>query len=56
MIYALIKDNTIKNEIIADETFIDVIKNNWDFIIRIDELNPRPKINDQYINGNFIIL
>ena len=37
MIYALIKDGIVKNVIVAEAAFIDVISNDWDYIVDITD-------------------
>jgi hypothetical protein len=42
MVYALIKDGVVKNTIVADADFIATIQDQWDYCIRIDQLDPQP--------------
>lgn len=53
MIFALIKNGIIMNCIVADQGFIDLISSQWDYCIRIDEIDPRPGINWTYDGENF---
>ncbi len=53
-IFALIKDGSVENIIVADENFVALIAPKWNFIIRIDEISPRPEIGWAYQNGEFI--
>lgn len=47
MYYALIKKNIVDSVIIADDYFIDNIKNQYDYIIKVEE-NDRPSPGDSF--------
>ena len=38
-IYALIKNNKVENTIVAEQNFIDSIQNQYDYCIRIDQID-----------------
>jgi len=53
MIYAIIKNGLVVNTIIADESFAAAIKNEYDFVIRVDQLDPQPGLTWTYVDGIF---
>lgn len=53
MIYALIKNGIVVNVIVADPNFISLIQSKWDYCVRIDNLNPCPRIGDLYDGSQF---
>lgn len=53
MIYALIKNGVVINCIVADETFAAHIRPQYDFVIRVDELDPQPGIGWLYDGDEF---
>lgn len=48
MVFALIENGIVTNTIIADNAFVSSIENNFDHIVQIDELDPRPSISWTY--------
>jgi len=46
--WALIKYNKVYNKIVADDSFIDLIRDKWDYIIDLTDINPEPDINQFY--------
>jgi hypothetical protein len=52
-IFALIKNGVVENTIVADEVFAAAIAAQYDFVIRVDELDPRPGIGWLYDGENF---
>ena len=52
MKYALIKNQKVENVIVADGTFVESIKNEWDSIISVDESAP-VSIGWIYVNNTF---
>lgn len=46
--YALIKKNLVKNIIVAEESFLLIIENDYDYIIDVTQ-GHRPQIDDSYI-------
>jgi len=53
MIFALIKNGIVENTIVAELSFIGHIASQWDFIIRVDELEQRPGIGWAYDGVDF---
>lgn len=53
MEWALIKDGIVENIIVADEEFINLIRDNYDDCICIDNESPRPNKNWIYDGLNF---
>lgn len=51
--FALIKDGKIKNIIVADEAFIALIQNEWDYCIEIVGELDVPSIGWSYDGQNF---
>lgn len=54
MIIALVKENIVVNTIVADQAFVDYIRNDFQACIDITNLNPKPGIGWQYVEGSFI--
>lgn len=49
MVYAQIKDSLVSNTItLSDESLIDLFSEGFDFIIRVDNISPRPSIGWSY--------
>lgn len=46
--YALIKNGKVKNIILADAEFLPHIQSEWDYIVNVEELSPRPSIGWDY--------
>jgi hypothetical protein len=53
MIYALVKNGVIENTIVADESFVSLIQPDWDFVLRIDQMENQPAIGWGYADGVF---
>lgn len=53
MIYALIKNGKVRNVIEADPAFIVEIEKDWDAAPRVDNLEERPSIGWDFIDGAF---
>lgn len=53
MYWALIKDNTVKNIIVAEQPFIDFISDKWDDLVHLPDGDSRPNIGDTYEDGVF---
>lgn len=51
--YALIKNSIVVNIIVADDDFIELIKNEYDSIIATNNLPVHPCIGWLYSNGEF---
>lgn len=49
--YALIQDNTVQNVIVADASFVALVENDWQAVVRVDELSPQPGIFWVYNGG-----
>lgn len=47
MYYALIKNQLVETVVVADESFVDHIKDKYDFVVEVDE-NNRPSPGDSY--------
>jgi hypothetical protein len=54
MNYALIKDGIVKNIIVADSNFVDLIKSKWDFVVDVTT-NEEAGVGWLYDGKNFII-
>lgn len=54
MEYALVNENLVKNIIVADADFVQSIQSEWQAVIDITGLNPKPRINWIYQGGEFI--
>lgn len=52
---ALIKSEAVVNVIIADDNFIEHISKEYDAVIDVTELSPRPGIGWSYIEGQLIV-
>lgn len=55
MVWALVKDGSVQNLIIADQRYIDYIKGELDHCICIDKLDDKPTIGTAYDGTKFII-
>lgn len=55
MYYALIKNKLVETVIVADESFVEHIKDNYDYVVEVNEHN-RPSSGDSYYpeNANFV--
>lgn len=54
MVYAQIRDDSIKNTIVVDEeTPLELFSAGFDYLIRIDNLDVIPGINWSYDGANF---
>jgi hypothetical protein len=53
MIYALINNNVVVNTIVADEAFVQSIEEQYQYVVRIDQLVPKPGIDWSYDGANF---
>jgi hypothetical protein len=53
-IWALIANSEVKNTIVCDAGFAASILPEWDFVVRIDELDPRPGIGWSYDGETFL--
>lgn len=53
MDYALIKNGAVANVIVADEEFIATIQAEWDAVINVTDLNPKPAVGWAYGEGVF---
>ena len=53
MIYAVINNNVIENVIIADEDFAQMIRQQNQYVLRVDNLNPEPSIGWTYDGSTF---
>ncbi len=53
MIYTLINGGVVRNIIIAESSFLQVIENDWDDIVDITNLSPKPHIGDLYSGSVF---
>lgn len=53
MVFACVKNGIVENTIVADQNFADSIAAQYDFVIRVDNLNPQPGIGWTYIDGEF---
>lgn len=52
-VYALINNGVVENSIVAEESFLTNIENDYDLIIQIDSLDPMPGVNWTYIDEVF---
>lgn len=53
MVFCLIKDGVVVNAIVADQSFVDLIKSQYDFVIQTDDLDPQPGVNWLYDGEEF---
>lgn len=53
-VYALIKQGFVRNVIVADDAFCKQIQSEWDYVVRIDELNPPPQMGWRFDGDEFV--
>lgn len=54
MLYAQIKDSQVVNIVVADnEEILPLLKEGFDFLIRVDEMSPAIKIGGLYDGNSF---
>jgi len=53
MVFALIQNGLVENVIVADANFISGISGQWQYCVRIDQLDPVPGIGWTYDGANF---
>lgn len=55
-IYAVIEQGTVANTIVADDDFAEIIKDEYDEVLEITDLDPRPGISWSYdpADGEFV--
>lgn len=53
-IFALIYGLTVANIVVADESYIDFIRNEYTDIVEITDLETKPSIGWAYVDGQFI--
>jgi hypothetical protein len=51
--FALVKSNSVHNVIVADQAFADAIASDWDVVVDVDAIIPRPGIGWSYAAGVF---
>lgn len=52
---ALIKFDSVLNVIIADDSFIEHISNEYDHVIDVTGMSPRPGLGWSYVDGEFFV-
>lgn len=57
MYYALIKDSKVQNIIVADDSFVEIIKAEWDAVVKIDNyetsgIGP----GTEYVDSKFVVM
>lgn len=52
-IFALVNDGVVENRIVAETEFILQISSQWQFVVRVDELEQQPDIGWTYDGSNF---
>lgn len=52
---ALVRSEAVVNVIVADDDFISYISNEFDYVVDITGMNPRPGIGWSYINNEFVV-
>lgn len=54
MVYAQIKDGIIKNTIVLDDmSLLNVFLDGFDYLLRVDDLDPQPSIGWSYDGSNY---
>lgn len=53
MIYALIKNGSVENSIVAEPEFLPLIEANFDAIVDITEMSPQPALGWLYDGETF---
>jgi hypothetical protein len=53
MFYACVKNGVVENVIVADSKFAEFIRAQWDAVVLVDKLEPRPGVGWTYDGSSF---